>query len=596
MELDTFLSSAVLLLTAAAVGVAVFKQFGLGSVVGLLVAGIVVGPHSPGPYVTTHVEDVRHFTELGVVLLLFAIGLEMRPAGLWAMRREVLGLGSLQILISGLVIAAYMLLYLDSWRTALLAGITLALSSTAFVVQLLYERGEFSTSHGRASFAVLLMQDLAVVPLLAVVPILSDTGVLSMEVPLWKQIGVVLGTLSLLFVFGHYIVPKVLERLSRQGNREGFVLVVLLAVFAAAWATSEAGLSMALGGFVMGMLLSGSRYAYQVKAYIEPYKAILMSIFFVAVGMSVELGVLAGEPWLLVQHVVAILVIKLAIMYALARAFGFSVESAIRMATLLGQSGEFGFVLFGAARGLGVIGDYTFVVSVAVISVSMLLTPLMVRAGDALVRRLPAARPTPTGATGVVPGDQDRGLVIIAGYGRVGHTVAAVLRTSGVPILVFDIDPVRVAQGRADRLPVHFGDVADPALFAAASAERAALMVITVDHMPTAISTLSHLRRLYPQLPIIARARDLEAASKLEEAGATRVFPEVIESSLRLGAEALQMLGVTRDSAEGMLQEVRGSDYVLVREPIGGPLNSSQSEEPERPDAAPSRDKDSERQ
>lgn len=568
MGLESFLFSAVLLLSAAAVGVALFKRLGLGSVLGLLVAGIVVGPHAPGPYVTTHVEEVRHFTELGVVLLLFVIGLEMHPARLWALRREVFGLGSLQILLSGLVIAAYVLLFLDRWQPALLAGLTLALSSTAFVMQMLNERGELASAHGQASFAVLLMQDLAVIPLLAVMPILSDTGVLSVEVPLWKQIGLVVGTLTLVFAFGRYLVPKALDHLSRHRNREGFMLVVLLAVLVAAWATNKVGLSMALGGFLMGMLLSESRYAFQVKAHIEPFKGVLMSIFFVAVGMSIELGVLAREPSVFLQHVAIIVVIKLAVMFALALAFRFSVQSAIRMAALLGQSGEFGFVLFGAARGLGVIDDHTFVVSVAVISLSMLLTPLTVRAADELVWRLATATPRPTDTPAFESnGHGVGGLAIIAGYGRVGHAVATILRASGVPILVFDNDPVRVAQGRADRLPVHFGDVADPELFAAASAERAALVVITVDHMPTAIATLTHLRQCCPNLPIIARARDLKASAKLEETGATRAFPEVVESSLRLGAEALQMLGVATETTEGLLQGVRGSDYALVREP-----------------------------
>lgn len=567
MELERFLFSAVLLLAAAAVGVALFKHLGLGSVLGLLVAGIVVGPYSPGPYVTTHVDEVRHFTELGVVLLLFAIGLEMRPARLWALRREVFGLGSAQILLSGVLIAGYMLFYLDRWETALLAGLTLALSSTAFVIQLLNERGELASTHGQASFAVLLMQDLSIVPLLAAVPILSDAGVLSVEVPLWKQIGLVIGTLILVFAFGQYVVPRVLEHLSRQRNREGFILVVLLSVFVAAWATNEVGLSMALGGFVMGMLLSGSRYAYQVKAYIEPYKGILMSIFFVAVGMSIELNVLAAEPWVFIQQVAVILLIKLAVMFGLALAFRFTVESAIRMAALLGQSGEFGFVLFGAARGLNVIDDRTFVVSVAVISISMMLTPLMVRLGDDLVRYLGKSTAGPARTPDPVAGAPDAGTVIIAGYGRVGHTVATILHASGVPILVFDNDPVRVAQGRADRMPVHYGDVADLDLLAAEPVGHAALAVITVDHMPTAIAALEHLRRLYPRLPIIVRAHDLEATTKLEQAGATLVFPEVLESSLRLGAEALQMLGVAAESTEDLLQGVRGSDYALVREP-----------------------------
>ncbi len=205
MELDSFVLSAVLLLIAASVAVALFKHLGLGSMLGLLVAGIIVGPHSPGPYITTHVEDVRHFTELGVVLLLFLIGLEMKPGRLWALRRNVFGLGSLQILLSGVAIAAYMALYQASWKTALLIGLTLALSSTAFVMQLLQERGEIASRHGSTAFAVLLMQDLAIVPLLALVPILSDTGALSSEVPLWEQIAIIAGMLGLVWGFGRHV-------------------------------------------------------------------------------------------------------------------------------------------------------------------------------------------------------------------------------------------------------------------------------------------------------------------------------------------------------------------------------------------------------
>ncbi len=576
MELESFLSSAVLLLAAAVVGVALFKQLGLGSVLGLLVAGIVVGPHAPGPYVTVHVDEVRHFTELGVVLLLFIIGLEMRPRRLWEMRREVFGLGLLQILISGLLIAAYVALFLGSWQLALLVGLTLALSSTAFVVQLLNERGEMASTYGQASFAVLLMQDLAIVPLLAAVPILADAGVLSADVPLWKQIGLVVVTLGVVFGVGRFLIPLALDYLSRRRNREGFMLVVLLAVLVAAWATNQVGLSMALGGFVMGMLLSQSRYVYQVKAQIEPFKGILLSVFFVAVGMSVELDALASDPWVFVQQVAVILLIKLIVMFGLALAFRFSVEAAVRMAVLLGQSGEFGFVLFGAARGLGLIDNQVFAVSVAVISISMLLTPLLVRAVDEVAWRFSSAAKSPGGPYPIEAGEQAPGLAIVAGYGRVGHTVATVLRASGVPTLVFDSDPVRVAQGINDHMPVHYGDVADPELWDAISAERPALAVITVDHMPTAVEALNCLRRNYPQLPIIARARDLEAAATLERAGATKVVPEVVESSLRLGAEALQMLDVAAEDTEELLQGVRGSDYALVRDLVEQPDSGQQ--------------------
>lgn len=565
MELDTFVLSAVLLLIAASIAVALFKHLGLGSVLGLLVAGIIVGPHSPGPQVTAHVEDVRRFTELGVVLLLFLIGLEMKPGRLWALRRDVFGLGSLQILISGIAIAAYVTLYQTSWKTSLLIGLTLALSSTAFVMQLLQERGEIASRHGTTAFAVLLMQDLAIVPLLALVPILSTTGALSSEIPLWEQILIVIGMLGLVWGFGRYLVPFALERLARQNNREGFFMVVMLAVFIAAWAMHQAGLSMALGAFMMGMLLSETRYSMQIQALVEPYKGLLMSLFFVAVGMSIDLQAIAAQPALFAQHTLVIVVIKLVVLFLLALAFGLPRNVASRLAFMLAQGGEFGFVLFSSAKALNVIDDATFILAIGVISVSMLATPVLVRIGDALARR--AEQQQPVGekyhyhAETGTPGAR----VILGGYGRVGHTVATLLQRSGVPFLAFDTNPANVARGKADGFPVYYGDIGDLELLTAAGAQNATLVVLTIDHGPTALRAVSHLRNAYPNLPIIARARDLKAAGDLLQAGATQAFPEAIESSLALGANALNMVGVAVENVDLLLQGVRKENYDLVR-------------------------------
>ncbi|WP_373510105.1 cation:proton antiporter [Thiocapsa sp.] len=566
MELNSFVLSAISLLTVAALAVALFKHLGLGSILGLLVAGIVVGPHSPGPSVTAHVEDVRNFTELGVVMLLFLIGLEMKPRRLWSLRREVFGMGSVQILVSGLLVAGYISLYDYSWRAALLMGLTLALSSTALVMQLLHERGDLATRHGTAAFAVLLMQDLAVVPLLAIVPILSDVGTLSSDVPFWKQILVVVGMVALVFGFGRYLVPFALKHLLRQHNREAFTLVVLLAVFLAAGAMHEAGLSMALGGFMMGMLLSTSRFSFQIQAQIEPFKGLLMSLFFVAVGMSIDLNAIAAQPLLLAQHVAVILAIKLVVLLSIGIAFGLPRGTATRVAFMLAQSGEFGFVLFGSAKALGVIDDATFVIAVSVISVSMLLTPLLVRIGDTLARRFEHRRAaslsfeypaTPAGQTG---------RVVIAGYGRVGHTVATLLEANNIPFIAFDTNPSHVERGEQDGRAVYFGDIGDVELLEAAQVDKAALVILTIDHGPTALRAVSHIRTAYPKVPVIARARDLEACGNLIRAGATLAYPEAIESSLRLGAEALQMLGISTSEVDSLLQGVRSEGYAQVVE------------------------------
>lgn len=569
MHLDTqFLFSTVWLLLAATIAVGLFNRIGLGSILGLLVAGVAVGPFSPGPVLTRDVEAVRQFTELGVVLLLFLIGTEIRPARLWSMRREVFGLGLLQVLLTGTAIAAFEVLYLPTWQSALIVGLTLALSSTAFVMQILHARGETASPHGTAAFAVLLLQDLAVVPLLALVPILSDRGALSHGAPLWQQLALVLAMIGLVLTFGRYVVPPVLDRLTREHNREGFLLAVMLAVFVSVWAMELAGLSMALGAFLMGMLLSGSRYHYQIQAQVEPYKGLLMSLFFVAVGMSIDFAAIADHPLRITAQVVLIVLLKLLVMLGLGLVFRLGRATAIRVAFLLAQAGEFGFVLFGTAKGLGVISDELFVLGVAVISTSMLLTPLLIKVGNALALRFEPQETAPNEVAAGGPPPQvtsPRGQVVIAGYGRVGHSVAVLLHQSGVPVLIVDKDPARVDQGRADGLPVYFGDISDPHLLEAIQMEQAALVVLAVDHPRTALRAVTHLRNTFPDLPVIARGKDLEGVGHLLAAGATRAFPEILESSLRLGAEALQILGVAGDDVDRLVDGVRSTRYEVLR-------------------------------
>jgi len=566
MHLDTFLTSALLILLVTSITVALFKHFGLGSVLGLLVAGIVVGPYSPGPYVTEHVEDVRHFTELGVVLLLFLIGLGMKPSRLWAMRREVLGLGSLQILITGVAIGGYYYMYQPSWKSALLIGLTFALSSTAFVLQLLQERGDIASKHGNTAFSILLMQDIAIVPLLAIVPIMSLTGTLSSDVPLWEQFSIVIGMLVLIAAFGKYILPIALNYLARHSNKEGFILVVMLSVFLSAWTMQIAGLSMALGAFIMGMLLSGSRYRLQIQASVEPYKGLLMSLFFVAVGMSIDFKSLAEHPQLFLQHTTVIISIKLVVLFLLAIAFGYTSAVATRISFLLSQGGEFGFVLFGSAKALKVIDDATFIYAIGVISISMLLTPLLVRLGDSLAQRLESNDMDSDDQYIPQPSKDGSKAVVIGGYGRVGHAVAMLLHTSRVPFIAFDTNPDHVAQGRKDGLPVYFGDIGDPELLSTVHLEQAALVVLTIDHGATAERAVTHIRNHFPDVPVISRARDLESCGRLIEAGATYAFPEAVESSLRLGGLALEMVNIPQENVDLLVKGVRSDNYQLIAE------------------------------
>jgi len=566
MHLDSFIFSALLLLTVSSIAVAFFRHIGLGSILGLLVAGVVVGPHSPGPNLTEHVEDVRNFTELGVVLLLFVIGLEMKPSRLWLLRRDLFGLGSLQILITGLAISLYVWLDEESWKTALFIGLTFALSSTAFVMQLLQERGEFASKHGSCAFAVLLMQDLSVIPLLALVPLLSDTAVFSSNISFWEQFLILIGMFVLLWIFGRRVVPFALEWLAKHNNRDAFLLVVFLSVFLAAWSMHQAGLSMALGAFIMGMLLSGSRYNTQIHAHIEPYKGLLMSLFFVAVGMSIDFAELAKEPLKFIEYSIVLIAIKLAVLFPLALAFGYSRGDSVRITFLLAQAGEFGFVLFGSALVLGVIDNATFVLSVGVISMSMLATPVLVHLGNKLAKRLERDSAKFQGIPEDITEQPKTQRVLICGYGRMGHTIAMLLETSGVLFVAFDKNSERVAKGQNQGQTVLYGDTSDPELLKAANLERFSLVVVTINSAKNALKTVSHLRAISPHIPIIARARDLEACGHLTQAGATEAFPDVIEASLRLGSKALQIVGSPDDSVDMLIQGVRKSDYELVLE------------------------------
>lgn len=566
MDLHSFVYSAVVLLVVASIAVAVFRHLGLGSILGLLVTGIVVGPHTPGPFVTTEVDAVRQFTEIGVVLLLFLIGLEMKPGRLWDMRRMLFGLGSLQIVLSALIIAAYFRLFHINWPTALLIGASFALSSTAIVIQMLRDNGEIASGHGQTAFAVLLMQDLAVVPLLAMVPVLADTGPLPSGLPLWEKFGAAAAMVLLVVLVGRYLVPRILDFLARRNHREAFFLTALAAVFVAALAMDSAGMSMALGAFLMGMMLSTSRYSLQIEATMEPHKGLLLSLFFVAVGMSVDVNALAERPLEFGLHVLAIITIKIVVLFVLCLVFGSGRGTALRVSFMLCQGGEFGFVVFGAGKALGVIDDRIFVTAIAVISLTMLFTPLLAKLGGRLAQRFAGDR-----------ADMDERLdhrfhggkvearVVIAGYGRVGHTVGTILGSSGIAYIAFDADAALVDRWRSEGHPVFYGDICNPELLATTALQSVDLVVLTIDDGPASVRAATLIRSLAPQMDMVARARDLVTCDALHSVGVRHVFPETLEASLRLAAESLEALGVSNDETDMLLRGVRSADYELVR-------------------------------
>lgn len=382
MHLDQVLFALFILLTVVGLAVGLFTRLGLGSVLGLLVAGFVVGPS--GLAITQRVTELRHLSEFGIVLLLFIIGLEMQPQKLWSLRRVVFGLGALQVLVTGVVLAGYASLTIEPWEEALILGFGLALSSTAFGVQVLEERRAMATEYGITSFGILLFQDLAIVPLLALVPLLSNQVDAVERTSFLVRLAQVAAALSAVILFGRFVAPWWLGRTARRGNTDVFSVVVFIGVIGAALAMERAGLSMALGTFLMGMLLSGSPYRAEIESVVLPFKGIMLGLFFVAVGMAIDVRILASDGLRIGGHMVVLMAIKAVLLFGLSRVFGVSRAAALRVALLLSQCGEFGFVLFGAAVAAGLMTDHGFVCAALLISMSMAATPLLVRLSDRL--------------------------------------------------------------------------------------------------------------------------------------------------------------------------------------------------------------------
>jgi len=423
-----------------------------------------------------------------------------------------------------------------------------------------------ASRHGQVSFAVLLMQDLAVVPLLALVPIIANAGPLSGGLPLWERIGAAVAMIALVVLGGRYLVPRILDYLARRNNREGFFLVAMAAMFIAALAMDFAGMSMGLGAFLMGMMLSTSRYSLQIEATIEPHKGLLMSLFFVAVGMSVDVGVLALHPAEFALHVVAIIVIKILVLYGLSLLFGSGQRAALRVAFLLSQGGEFGFVIFGAAKAIKVIDDQLFAMAVAVISLTMLLTPLLAKLGNWLALRVvDNASVEHQTLDANRPENEIAARVVIAGYGRVGHTVGTILGHSNIPYVAFDMDANLVAKWRSQGHPVFYGDICNAELLGNPSLHCVDLVVLTIDNGSAAVRAATLIRSRLPQMTIVARARDLVICDALNQVGVREAVPETLEASLRLAAESLEALGVSNDETSLLLRGVRSTDYALVR-------------------------------
>ncbi|HLM42579.1 MAG TPA: monovalent cation:proton antiporter-2 (CPA2) family protein, partial [Myxococcaceae bacterium] len=499
--------------------------------------------------------------ELGVVLLLFVIGLELQPSRLWELRRSVFGLGGVQVLGTGALLAAVGLLFGLRLPTALIAGLGLSLSSTAIALQLLAEKNELPTQHGRASFGILLFQDLAVIPLLALLPFLGESTAPSTE-PGWLSVLKVVGVLAGVVLGGRYVLRPVFRLVASLHTQELFTATALLVVVGTALLVGQVGLSMALGAFLAGVLLADSEYRHELEADIEPFKGLLLGLFFIAVGMSVNIGLLASGPVKVVALVLGLVALKALVLFALGRWVLKSNESALSLSVAISQGGEFAFVLFGLAVGFRVMERELADLLVVVVSLSMAVTPVLFLAYDKLVR--PRLRQKVQREYDVAP-DEDHP-VIIAGFGRVGQVVGRLLRVKRIGFTALDASPEHIDfMKNFGNTKLYYGDASRLDLLRAARADKAKVFVLAIDDVEASMRTAETVKQHFPHLTIFARARNRQHAYRLLNLGVTHVMRETFAGSIEMSGDILQELGLTWSEAKSALDRFREHDEAMIQ-------------------------------
>ncbi len=555
----------IILLLGVTVAIMVtFQRLHIPSSLGYLLVGLILGPHTVGP--TVHVPEFKVLAEFGVVFLLFSIGLNYSLPQLHAMRHQILGLGTAQVALTTAAVATSLWLAGLSPAVAFVIGAVFAQSSSTIIGRQLAEQGEDASPHGRLGLAISVFQDVTAVPFLILIPVLgAATGMNALAGELGMAMAKAVLAFGLVFYAVRWALRPLFHMVAERRSAELFTLTVLLVVLSAAWTTSSLGLSLAFGAFLAGMMLGETEFRHQVESSIRPFRDVLLGLFFVGIGMLFDPATLPRIWHWALLGACLLLLSKIVVVAVIVRRSGMDALVAWRTALLLAVGGEFGFALLAIALDARVIDPEIGQIVLTAVLFSMIAGVLLIRYNQAIATGLarPAAKASP-------PAEQLAGLaapqVLIGGYGRVGHTIAVLLKSSGVDFVAFDTDPKRVQQGQADGHAVLYGDIADPELLAAARAERASLAIVTVDSHVIALRAIAALRQHCPQVPVIARARDLDASSALVNAGAIHAYPEAIESSLRLGATALRMLRIPTVDIDLMLQDIRDWDYQPVIE------------------------------
>lgn len=578
---SSFLAQAFVYLAAAVIAVPLAKRLGLGSVLGYLLAGVVIGPFGFG-LVGTEGQDVLHFAEFGVVMMLFVVGLELEPALLWRLRASILGLGGLQVALTALLVTGIGVVLGLSWQASLVVGFALSLSSTAIVLQTLGEKGLLRTAGGQASFSVLLFQDIAVIPMLAIIPLLAagtaaaGAGAESAHegatfvggLPPVVRTLVVLAAVTGVVVAGRFLMRPLFRAIARAGLREIFTAAALLLVVGTALLMTRVGLSPALGTFLAGVVLANSEYRHELESDIEPFKGLLLGLFFIAVGASVDFALVGADPLAVAGIVTGTIALKFAVLFALARAFRLGLDQSFLLAFGLPQIGEFAFVLLSFASQEGVVGPAITGPLVAAVALSMAVTPVLFVFYERVIRVRFGLHEAPSRGAPSREADAiaEHNRVLIAGFGSFGSTVGRLLAANGVASTVLDIDSDRVELLRRLGLKVYYGDASRHDLLQTAGAAKAELLVLALDTPEKTLQLVHIARRHFPHLRILARAFDWEDAHDLYAAGVTHVYRTAFDSSLRAGTEAMRLLGFRAHHAHRAAQKFLRHDEVALRE------------------------------
>jgi len=560
----TWLTYGLMYLSAAVLAVPLAKALGLGSIIGYLAAGIAIGPWGLG--LVSNVQDILHFAEFGVVLMLFLVGLELQPSRLWAMRRPIFGTGSAQVLGCAAVLFAAGWLAGLPWRISLVAALGLALSSTAIALQVLAERNLMRTSSGQAGFSILLFQDVAAIPILALLPLLGaaagagdDHSAGEVLLEALKIVGVI----GAIVLGGRLLLRPLLRWIAKSRTPEIFTAASLLLVVGIAYLMVMVGLSMALGAFLAGVLLADSEYRSELEADIEPFKGLLLGLFFIAVGMSIDFGVLMRSPWLMAGILLGFLALKAVVIYTLAKVAGVPYQERPVFTLLLAQGGEFAFVVFQAAAGAQVFSAETASLLIGAGALSMLISPLLLVLADrALLRRYAQLKTAAPPAQEI--SEPQEAPVIIAGFGRYGQIVARVMLTQGIPTTVLDHSVEILEIARAFGYRVFYGDATRLDLLRIAGAEHARVLVVAVDDPEQSLKIVTLARKHFPQLQVVARARDLTHWNALRDLGVTLVQRELFESSLASARTVLELMGQSPTRAQEMTRRFREHNITLV--------------------------------